>query len=110
MRLSPSRRLDRALDALLPPHSTARRVRDLPAPLKIAYAQWQQRCSQAVARYADRPPGWRYEQMLETGEDVAPPLPPNLREALGNDVMRVSDDLSLEQVADLYAAMLRGEC
>lgn len=109
MRLSPSRRLDRALDALLPPHSTARRVRDLPAPLKIAYAQWQQRCSQAVARYADRPPGWRYEQMLETGEDVAPPLPPNLREALGDDVRRVTDSMGVEDASDLYGEMLRGE-
>ena len=107
MRLSPSRRLDRALDALLPPLGIERRVRNLPSPLKMAYAQWRQRCDHALALYADRPPSWLYEQML-AGESVTPPMPFALRKALNANEARVTVAMSVTDAADLYRAVLEG--
>ena len=82
-------------------------MRNLPSPLKLAYAQWRQRCDDALALYADRPPSWRYEQMLE-GEDVTPPMPFALRKALNADDARVTVDMTLADAADLYRAVLEG--
>jgi hypothetical protein len=103
MRLSLNRRLNSALDRLLPPGSTERILRDLPPGLKAEYVLWRARCDEVAARYADSP-GAYYMAVLEG--IACPPMPQSLVHLFPCSPS-ITTELTLDQVADLYQATLK---
>ena len=78
-------------------------LHNLPPKLRRWYEDWRRECQ----NIADRHEGNRYEAMLD-GEDVTPPMPHPVADALGIDpyLDAITTDMSLDEIQDRWNIML----
>lgn len=110
-RRSVDRRLDRLLDALLPPGSFERRKHDLSDELRAALQLYEEESTAIFfrVRKSDPTPGAAYGRLLD-GDLIMPTMPPELRDALGLvDPPEVTEAMTLEEVAAIWQNMLEGD-
>lgn len=102
-------RLDRALDAILPPGSMARREYDLSPEMRGALDQWQQKQAAIISRLEkEHGPDW-IEKLLD-GEVEFPPLPAALRNALNLPVPPVvTEDTTEVEAAEMWRVFCHGD-
>ena len=103
-RVSLNRRLEAILAAAERVDPVAARVYRLPPALRQRYDTWRAQCDAVQAQYGDG--AALYEAML-SGELVTPDPPRAVAEALGlNAGPIVTDTMSVQEAADLYASMI----
>ena len=107
--LSIARRLDRLLDALLPPYSPERAEHDLPDDLREALAAHRARCARIIedAEIAGQP-GDAFAMMLD-GSLATPEMPEPLKRALNVVAAPViTTDMTLDEAARVYCDYAQG--
>ncbi|MBO6768315.1 MAG: hypothetical protein JJ901_08435 [Erythrobacter sp.] len=103
-RVSFNRRLEAVLAAAERVNPQAAAVYRLPPALRQRYDAWRTQCDAVQSQYGEG--GALYAAML-SGELVTPDPPRTVAEALGlNASPIVTDAMTLQQVADLYASMI----
>ena len=103
-RVSLNRRLEAVLAAAERVNPQAAAVYRLPPALRQRYEAWRAQCDAITAEYGEG--AALYEAML-SGELVTPDPPRAVAEALGlNAGPIVTDTMSVQQAADLWARMV----
>lgn len=107
--LSLNRRLDRLLDAVLPPGSRERALHDLPDGLRAQLAEHEARCERATRHYEMvHGEGSAFVDSLD-GVVTAPPMPDHLARALGIPPAPViTTDMSAGQASEVYRTFAEG--
>ena len=102
-------RLDRLMDALLPPNSMARREYDLPDDLREALQTHRTKVDSIIRGLENERPGAAYEAMLSNSLDT-PQIPVALRNALGLvDPPPITDGMSSAEASAIYHRFAHGD-
>lgn len=105
------RRLDRLLDAILPPGSYARRVHELPKSMREMLRLHQAKVASIISGIEKRDPrpGAFFERLID-GDVTLPRMPEALRQALAiPDAPVLSEDLTLAEIAEFYRQLIEGD-
>lgn len=102
-------RLDRLMDALLPPGSMAAREYYLPSHLQEALRIHRTKVDSIIRGLENERPSASYEAMMSNTLDV-PEMPRALRDALGLvDAPVVTEDMTTAEAADLWQRFAFGD-
>ena len=110
-RRSVDRRLDKLLDAILPPGSHERRVHELPDDLREALRLHQAKTSGIISHVEniDPTPGAFYARLID-GDATLPQMPQALRLALGiADAPEITEAMTLSEIAAAYTALIEDQ-
>ena len=109
-RRSVDRRLDKLLDAILPPGSHERRVHELSDDLRDLLRSHQAKTDAIFLRLEniDSTPGAAYARLL-AGDLVLPMMPVQLRQALAlPDAPVLTESMTLAEIGDVYRQLIEG--
>ncbi|MGX7926216.1 hypothetical protein ACWPMX_06540 [Tsuneonella sp. HG094] len=106
-RVSLNRRLGAIIEAAERIDPIAARVYRLPPALHVRYDNWRAECDRAAAQYPDG--AAMYEAFL-SGEYRTPPMPRDVREALGlQPAPLLPETMTARDIADVWDGMVRGD-